>query len=178
MRDPSWIRHSTLTKHQAGTTVQDWWPMWPAKFQWRPSQAWKNALQSPCGYQVLGPTAWIIQSTFGLWCTGGDKLQHLICSFSIRAPFFTFTLKAVVSAVTLSPYYPPFLLILQGTFPLLPPRPPTTNYLSSRSIHLSPSWSIMEVQLLADGDWDEQKKEPDKSQGVCADRVKATYKIE
>lgn len=29
MRDLSWIIHSTLTKHQAGTSVQDWWPVWP-----------------------------------------------------------------------------------------------------------------------------------------------------
>lgn len=125
----------------------------------------KNAHQSPCGYQVLGLQPFNSPKYLLPLVQRGDKLQHLICSFSIPAPFFTFTLEAVVSAVTLSPYYPPFLLILHGTFPLLL-SPPIANYLPSCFSYCFPSWSIMEVQLLADGDWDEQRNQTRASRGV------------
>lgn len=125
----------------------------------------KKAHQAPCGYQVLGLQLFNSPKYLLPLVQRGDKLQHLICSFSIPAPFFTFTLEAVVSVVTLSPYYPPFLLILQGTFPLLS-FPPIANYLSSCFSYCFPSWSIMEVQLLVDGDWDEQRNQTRASQGV------------
>lgn len=53
MWDPSWISHSTLTKHQAGTSVQDWMPEWPVRYS-------KDALRREKMLSRLPAATWIV----------------------------------------------------------------------------------------------------------------------
>lgn len=52
---------------------------------------------------------------------GTRGINYSICfdPFQLLSHVFSFTLEATISVVTHSPYYPPFLLYLQGTFTLL-----------------------------------------------------------
>lgn len=71
MWDPSWISHSTLTKHQAGTSVQDWWPVWPVRYS---ADLLKRGQMLSC----LPVATWtsLKQSTFGLQCT--ERISYSI----------------------------------------------------------------------------------------------------
>ena len=148
MRDPSWISHSTLTKHQAGTSVRDRWPEWPVRYGEDLFECEKMPSHFP---EATWSLAFLLLYLWSL-VNWEDKLQYMIHSSPMPSPFFTLT---TVSAVTLAPYYPPFLLILQGT--LLSSLSLTIlNYLSSCSIcpFLHPSffsWPIMKAQPHADG---------------------------
>lgn len=90
MRDLSWIIHSTLTKHQAGTSVQDWWPVWPVKHSKDPLKREKMLSHLPAATWILASLPLKPKCLWSL-VNWEDQLQHMIRSFPILPPFFTLT---------------------------------------------------------------------------------------